>query len=97
VQLLVDELLDREAAAGSPARERRPLQLSPQTQRLANKLHGALRFFEQLDAAQRVLIARDLALDPAFAPAYEELDSLSRQLDELLDQVDRYRMGEAEG
>jgi ParB-like chromosome segregation protein Spo0J len=91
VQELVDDLLAGEAAEAAGKKGRLTIELSPQTQRFATRVRGALRFIQRLSPQDATLVARDLALDPAFAPTRDELAELRTQLDDLLQKVAHYQ------
>ncbi len=94
VKALVDELL-KQKKAGSGRRGVRAagsaVDSSARTRRFRTRVRQTLRFLADLPADDVTLLARDLALDDNFRDTAQELDDLRRQLDQILEQVERYR------
>jgi ParB/RepB/Spo0J family partition protein len=86
-QDLVNRLLAREKKEGGAA-VYRP---AAHTRKLRQTFRRALHFLHDLPDEERVLVARDLALDKQFKPALAELEALHEQIDDLLGQVKRYQ------
>jgi ParB/RepB/Spo0J family partition protein len=86
-QDLVNRLLAREKKEGGAA-VYRP---AAHTRKLRQTCRRALHFLHDLPDDERVLVARDLALDKQFKPALAELEALQEQVNDLLEQVKRYQ------
>lgn len=87
VQALVTRLLARQQG-----RRPRPTAAdAPQTYKLQRNVRRTLRFLNELEQGDRVLVARDLARDEVFTETLTELQTLHEQLTQLLRQVDDYQ------
>lgn len=87
VQVLVSRLLARRQGR----RPRPTLKEAPKTYGLQRNVRRTLRFLNDLEQGDRVLVARDLARDEVFAETLTEMQTLHEQLTDLLRQVDDYQ------
>lgn len=97
VKELVEQLLARQQSS-APAAEivekaARAVDAEAQTRTFRRRLRGTARFLQRLPAEERVLLARDLALDRRYREVVAEMEDLHRQLDKLLGEVEAYREG----
>lgn len=97
VKALVDEMLARKAAAerADVQEAARAVDHAAQTRQFRRRLRRVLRFLYDLPDEEHVLLARDLALDEAFAGTADEIHDLRRALDDLLQAVQDYRRQES--
>lgn len=66
-------------------------QTPPPTQKFQRNVRRTLRFFDKLKRDELTLVARDLALNPAFEETKEELQTLQSQLTQIMQQVEDYQ------
>lgn len=87
VTTLVNQLLVRENRPGKQPR----IQVGAYTQKFSSNVHRTTNFLSKLKEEDKVLVARDLALDQTYKETVQELQSLQTEIDQLLRQVDTYR------
>ncbi len=97
VKALVDEMLaQKKKAAQSSVREAvQAVDSAAQSRQFQRRVRNVLRFLYKLPDEEHVLLARDLALDDAFAGARDELHDLHREPGQLLEAVQAYRQSRA--
>jgi ParB/RepB/Spo0J family partition protein len=84
---LVNRLLAREDRS-----VRRPrVQIAPNTQKFQNNIRRTLRFFNQLENDDLILVARDLALDQSYRGTVTELQTLHTHIEQVLNRIEDYR------
>lgn len=84
---LVNRLLIRENRASQPSH----VQVAPYTQKFQSTLRRTLRFLDQLESDDLVLVARDLALDQTYEETVSDLQTLHARLEQVLRRVEDYR------
>ena len=94
VKELVEQLLSRRQTEAPAAeiveRAAQAVDAEAQTQTFRRRLRSTARFLHRLPDGERLLLARDLALDSRYAELVEEMKDLRRQLDSLLAEVEDY-------
>lgn len=96
VKALVDEMLAQKAAAAraNVQEAARAVDHGTQARQFRRRLRRVLRFLYDLPDDDRVLLARDLALDDALSGAADEIHDLRRELGEFLRLVEEYRQND---
>lgn len=94
VKELVEQLLARRQTEATAAeiveRAAQAVDAEAQTQTFRRRLRSTARFLHRLPAADRTLLARDLARDKRYADLVDEMRDLRRQLDTLLAEVEEF-------
>lgn len=87
---LVNRLLIRENRTSQPPR----VPIAPYTQKFQSNVRRTLRFLDQLEGDDLILVARDLALDQTYEETVSDLQTLHARLEQVLRQVEDYRIND---
>ena len=87
----VGELVRRLLARANRPERRPQVAVAPQTEAFHHTVRRTLRYINQLQTDELVLVARDLALDQTYHQTVADLQTLHTQLEQVLRQVEAYR------